>query len=69
VVEGVGGGRLVNATGRRSVTSNHIAPYPRKIKRKERSGAKGGQGRGGKGRKGWRKRDKIAMPDKREMRI
>lgn len=29
-------GRLVNATGRRSVTSNHIAPYPRKIKRKER---------------------------------
>lgn len=30
---GVGRGRLVNATGRRSVTSNHIAPHPRKIKR------------------------------------
>lgn len=26
------GGRLVNATGRRSLTSNHIAPHPRKIK-------------------------------------
>lgn len=30
---GMGGGRLVNATGRRSVTSNHIAPHPLKIKR------------------------------------
>jgi len=30
---GTGGGRLVNATGRRSVTSNHIAPHPLKIKR------------------------------------
>jgi len=29
----MGGGRLVNATGRRSVTSNHIAPHPLKIKR------------------------------------
>lgn len=30
-----GEGRLVNATGRRSLTSNHIALHPRKIKSEE----------------------------------